>query len=76
MLLESNSKAQWNGCPNKAVVILDAPTQMSPLMNSGVEEKALAHFIEPGMKLADILEAFYVAKRISCKNIKSKCYQT
>lgn len=58
VLLDSNSKAQWNGCPNKAVVILDAPTQMSPLMQSGEEEKALACFIEPGMTLADILEAF------------------
>ena len=66
VLLESNSKAQWNGCPNKAVVILDAPTQMNPLMQSGAEEKALSHFIEPGMKLADILEAFCCAKQMSC----------
>jgi hypothetical protein len=67
VLLESNSKAQWNGCPNKAVVILDAPTQMNPLMQGGVEEKALAHFIEPEMKLADILEAFGIAKNVSYK---------
>jgi hypothetical protein len=71
VLLESNSKAQWNGCPNKAVVILDAPTQMNPLMKSSVEEKALAHFIEPGMKLADILEAACdTKKKISCINYR------
>lgn len=65
VLLESNSKAQWNGCPNKAVVILDAPTQMNPLMQSGAEEKAIAHFIEPGMKLSAILEAFCCSKLTS-----------
>jgi hypothetical protein len=64
VLLESSSKAQWNGCPNKAVVILDAPTRMNPLMQSGSEEKALALYIEPRMKLADILEAFGITKQM------------
>ena len=53
--LEPSSKPQWNGCPNKAVVVLEPPTTMNPLTQSS-KEKALANFIDPPMRLADILE--------------------
>ena len=54
--LDPNSKPQWNGCPNKAVIVLEPPTTMNPLMQSSKEEKALAKYIDPPMRLADILE--------------------
>ena len=54
--LDPNSKPQWNGCPNKAVVVLEQPTTTNPLMRSSKEEKALAIYIDPPMRLADILE--------------------
>ena len=54
--LDPNSKPQWNGCPNKAVVVLEPPTTMNPLMRSSKEEKALALYIEPPMRLVDILK--------------------
>ena len=54
--LDPNSKPQWNGCPNKAVVVLEQPTTMNPLTQSSKEEKALAIYIDPPMRLADILE--------------------
>jgi hypothetical protein len=53
--LDPNSKPQWNGCPNKAVVVLEQPTSMNPLTQSSKEEKALAIYIGPPMRLADIL---------------------
>ena len=54
--LDPNSIPQWNGCPNNAVVVLEQPTTMNPLTQSSKEEKALAIYIDPPMRLADILE--------------------
>jgi len=54
--LEPNSKAQWNGCPNKEVILLESPTKINPLMQGSDEEKQLSKYIEPPMRLADILE--------------------
>ena len=54
--LEPNSKSQWNGCPNKEVVLLETPTKIHPLMHGSEEEKLLSRHIEPPMRLADILE--------------------
>ena len=54
--LDPNSKAQWNGCPNKSVVVLESPTKINPLMMGSEEDKALALFIDPPMRLSDILE--------------------
>lgn len=54
--LEPNSKTQWNGCPNKEVILLESPTKINPLMQGSDEEKQLSKYIEPPMRLADILE--------------------
>ena len=54
--LDPNSKAQWNGCPNKSVVLLEPPTKINPIMNGSKEDKALALYIEPPMRLSDVLE--------------------
>ena len=42
--LEPNSKSQWNGCPNKEVVLLETPTKIHPLMQGSEEEKQLIPF--------------------------------
>jgi len=54
--LDPNSKAQWNGCPNKSVVLLEPPTKINPIMNGSKEDKSLALYIEPPMRLSDVLE--------------------
>jgi hypothetical protein len=68
--LEPNNKSQWNGCPNKEVVLLESPTQIHPLMQGSEEEKLLARHIEPPMRLSDILEArnvfFFVFRKTYC----------
>lgn len=56
-LLDQNSKPQWNGSPNKVVVVLEAPTKTAPLMQGSEIEKSLSSYIDPPMRLDDILQA-------------------
>ena len=52
----TNAKSEWNGAPNKSVVLLEAPTSMIPVMSGTAEANAIAKYICPTMRLHDVLK--------------------
>ena len=52
----TNAKAEWNGAPNKSVVLLEAPTGMIPVMSGTAEANAVSQHVCPRMRLVDVLK--------------------
>ena len=51
----ATAAAQYNGAPNKSVVMLEAPTKMVAILHGSPEANKLATFIAPRLRLPDLL---------------------
>ena len=51
-----NASAQYNGAPNKRVVLLDSPTRMVPVLSLSPDSLCLAQYISPAARLRDVLQ--------------------
>ena len=50
-----SGKSQWNGAPNKNIVVLDHPSEFQPVLASTAEAKIPSEYVSPPMRLKEVL---------------------